>query len=150
MRVFPFVLLSFLLASCCLGNRKCKQDYNQINLRIISASNGEDLLFGPAKIYDPAMIRLYSMNGTDTIFHGCGAGPNQNPGGDSLLYANVDYRKFETMYLTLSHSEVDTLQVLYQAIDASPCCPDYYVATLNTCNNTAVDNISGGIAVIKK
>ena len=133
-----------------MGNIKCNQDYNAARFRIISLTNGNDLVFGSTKIYDKNFIKFYSLNGTDTILHHYGAGPNPNPGQDSLLFVDFDYRKKETVYVLLTNSDIDTLKLSYQIVNASPCCQDYYAVSPTSYNNNSMQTINGGITIIKK
>ena len=150
MKTFFYFILPLTLASCCLGNRKCNQDYNSSRFRIVDKTSGNDLVFGSAKIYDKSFITFYSINGVDTIFHHYGAGPNPNPGQDSLLFVDFDYRKKETVFIRLSNSDVDTLTLSYQIVDASPCCPDYTSAKPISLNNNYLEQVTGGITILRK
>jgi len=140
----------FAFSSCCFGNRKCKQDDLSVELRIVSTSNGQDLVFGPSKQYDKKQIVFYSLDGADTIFHHYGAAANSNPGGDSLLYVYFDYRKYGTVMMRLTNNDVDTLGIKFITVDVSPCCPNYYEVGGITQNNTAVQAITGGVYLLKK
>ena len=150
MKTFFYFLLPLTLASCCLGNRKCNQDNNSSRFRILDKTNGNDLVFGSAKIYDKSFIVFYSINGVDTIFHRYEAGPNQKPGQDSLLFVDFDYRKKETVFVRLSSSDVDTLTLSFQIVDASPCCPDYTSAKPISLNNNFLEQVTGGITILRK
>ncbi|MEK7226147.1 MAG: hypothetical protein AAB221_10725 [Bacteroidota bacterium] len=151
MKIFFYILLPIIiLSSCCLGNRKCNADDNSARFRIVSAINGQDLVFGSSKIYDKNTIKFYSLTGTDTIFHHYGAGPNPNPGQDSLLYVNFDYRKKETVFVLLNNADIDTLNLTYETIDGSPCCPDHMDVKPSRYNSNLLQTISGGITIIKK
>lgn len=147
--LFYFILL-LTLTSCCLGNRKCNQDYNSSRFRIVDKTSGNDLVFGSNKIYDKYFITFYSLNGTDTIFHHYGAGPNPNPGQDSLLFVVFDYRKKEMVFVRLSNTDIDTLSLSYPIVDASPCCPDYTSAKPTSLNNNYLEQITGGITILRK
>lgn len=149
-KVLLYMIFPLTLASCCLGNRKCNQEYNSARFRIVDFANGQDLVFGSSKIYDKDFIKFYSLNGTDTIFHHYGAGPNPNPGQDSLLYVDFDYRKKETVFVRLTNSDIDTLYLFYQLVDASPCCPNFLSVKPVSFNNSALEQLSGGITLIKK
>lgn len=150
MKTFLYFFLPLTLASCCLGNRKCNQDNYSSRFRILDKTNGNDLVFGPAKVYDKNSIRFFSLNGTDTIFHHYGAGPNPNPGQDSLLFVAFDYRKNEIVFVKLNSLDIDTLTVIYHLEDASPCCTDYSVVTPTNFNNNPLEQITGDITIIKK
>jgi len=150
MKIFFYSLLALTITSCCLGNRKCKQDYSSARFRIVNSINGQDLVFGSGKIYDKNFIKFYSLNGTDTILHNYGAGPNPNPGQDSLLYVDFDYRKQNVVYIKLTNSDIDTLNVIYELVDASPCCPDYSSVKPINFNNKQLEVLTGGVTLIKK
>jgi hypothetical protein len=142
-------VLSAVLSSCCLGNYKCNAENFNESYRLLSF-NGNDLLFGAGRVYDVAAIRLFSLNGTDTVFHHTGAGPNPQPGRDSLLYVNYDYRKFQTVYVRLTSTDTDTIQLLYETVDASPCCPDYFSVSTATYNNAPPEKGSFGELYLRK
>lgn len=142
--------LPVILASCCFGNRKCKQDNNAARFRILDKGSGKDLVFGPARRYDPAFIRFYSVSGADTIIHNYGPGPSPNPGEDSLLYVDFDFRKPETVFLSLTGADTDTLLIRFEIIDPAPCCVNYTVAKPGFLNNQPLTQLSGGITVLYK
>lgn len=150
MKPFFYFLLPLTLASCCLGNRKCNQDYNASRFRILDKTAGNDLVFGPSKIYDKSFITFYSLNGVDTIFHNYGAGPNPTPGEDSLLFVNFDYRKIETVFVRLNNTDVDTLVLSYQLVDGSPCCPDFTFTQPILYNNNYIKETRGSITILRK
>jgi hypothetical protein len=151
MKIFLVSIISIVfVASCCLSNRKCKQDYNSARFRILKSSTGEDLLFGPSRVYDKNFIKFYSINGPDTIVHHYGPGPNPTPGQDSLLFVDFNFSKQETVYVRLSNSDVDTLKLAYSLVDASPCCPDYSKVNPVSYNNILLGAVSGGITIIQK
>ncbi len=147
--IFILLLTVVIFTSCCIGNRKCEQDFNSARFRIVS-STGQDLIFGPTKIYDKNLLKFYSVSGTDTILHHYGPGPNPNPGQDSLLFVDFDYRKKETVYVLLTNSDVDTLTLTYQLVNASPCCQDYYSVNPIKYNDIPIQTIAGGITIIHK
>jgi hypothetical protein len=150
MKELFYIFLPLILGSCCLGNAKCKLDNNDVRFRIVNATSGEDLLFGATKIYDKDSIRLYSINGNDTIFHFCKAGANPNPGQDSLLYVTFDQRKYQNVILEISDSDVDTISLDYPTTNVSPCCEDYTTAVPRTLNSTPIEILTGGISLLKK
>ncbi|MFM8588460.1 MAG: hypothetical protein ACKOBX_08975 [Bacteroidota bacterium] len=150
LKIFFYSVFPLTLAACCLGNRKCNQDYTSARFRIVNAINGQDLVFGSTKVYDKDLIKFYSLSGTDTILHHYGAGPNPNPGQDSLLFVDFDYRKQNIVFIRLSNSDIDTLKIIYETVDASPCCPDYSAARPSSFNNKPLDVLTGGVTIIKK
>lgn len=151
MKIFFYILIpTIIVSSCCLGNRKCSGDYYSARFRVVSAVNGKDLVFGTSAIYDKNLIKFYSLNGTDTIKHHYGAGPNPNPGQDSLLYVDFDYRKYQTVFVLLNNTDIDTLGLTYETIDGSPCCPDHKNVKPVSYNNNLLQTANGGISLIKK
>ena len=85
----------------------------------------------------------------DTIWHHYGAGPNPTPGQDSLLFVDFDYRKKETVFVSLTPSDVDTLSLAYQLVSSS-CCDGYYSVNPVKYNNSPIQIMNGGITIIKK
>lgn len=150
MKVFIYTLYPFILVSCCLANRKCKGDDFSARFRIVSLSTGKDLVFGSAKVYNKDSIKFYSVNGSDTIHHPFGAGPNPNPGEDSLLFVNFDYQKNENVFVQLTNTDIDTMTLSYQSTDGSQCCPDYTIVLVNSYNNKMPEAAPGGIILVRK
>lgn len=149
-KLFFYAALVITIGFCCFGKTKCKQDITQVRFRIINAQNGQDLVFGPTKIYDKNLIKFYSLNGSDTIFHTYGAGPNPNPGQDSLLFVNFNHRKKNNVLMKVSDSDIDTLHIIYELVDAAPCCPDYIAVKPDSFNNKPPETLKGGITILKK
>jgi hypothetical protein len=143
--------ITFLvLSGCCFGTPKCNQNYFSARFRIVDALTGQDLAFGSARKYNPNTIKLYSINGADTVYQHLGAGSNPTPGGDSLLYASFDYQKPALVFLRLNSTDIDTLLLSYGLVDASPCCQDYSVIESILYNNKTMENQSGDVLIIKK
>ena len=145
-----YTLLLLTIDSCCLGTRECKQDYTSSRFRVVNSLNGQDLVFGPAKFYDKDFIKFYSLDGADTVFHHYVAGPNSEPGQDSLLFVDFDYRKQNIVFIRFTNSDIDTLNLIYELVDASPCCPDYSIVKPISLNNKPLEVTTGGVALIKK
>lgn len=112
------------ITSCCMASYKCKGDSIELRCRLLS-STGNDLLFGPGRIYDSRTIQLYSFQGTDTVFHQCLPGLNPEPGKDSILYSDME--PYEKLYVKWNAADTDTVILQLKEVDASPCCPDYSV-----------------------
>lgn len=144
------VFSAFLLGGCCFGKSKCQLSECLAKFRIVNAQTRQDLAFGPSRKYNPAEIKLYAINGGDTVLQYIQAGPNPNPGGDSLLFASFDYRKPDMVFIWLNNTDTDTLQLFYQVVDASPCCPDYTEIQSMQLNHIAVEKQYGGISILKK
>jgi hypothetical protein len=149
MRTTFLLILPIVFNSCCIGAGKCAQDSYSSRFRIVEGTTGHDLIFGMNNIYDKDQIKMYSLSGTDTIHHMCEPGPNPNPGEDSLLYADFDYRRFETVFISLKTAVVDTIDVRYPSVEVR-CCPDYRTVELISYNNLPLHKVDGGIIVIEK
>ena len=123
-----------VISSCCTASYKCKGDSLSLRFRLLSSS-GNDLLFGPGRMYDSRLTRFYSLRGTDTIFHQCLPGPNPQPGGDSVLY--LDIEPIEKLYVKWDNTDSDSISFQLNKVDASPCCPDYNIAESIRFNQSA-------------
>jgi hypothetical protein len=110
------------ISSCCTASYKCKGDSLSLRFRLLS-SGGNDLLFGPEKIYDSRQVRFYSFKGTDTVFHACSPGPNPQSGRDSVLY--LDIEPLEKLFVKWNETDYDSISLRLYKADASPCCPDF-------------------------
>ena len=118
--VFSFTLLS-LFGSCELcSNIKCNSSNYDAQFRIVSITDGSDLVFGPTKIYDKNQIKFYSLNGTDSTFFEYTTISFPNTGYDSIVYVRF-LPGTDIAYMKLSDGDVDTLAISYNTND-SKCC----------------------------
>lgn len=147
---FGLLFLLLIFTSCCFGSGKCIGSYNSAQFRLLTASNGQDLVFGASKTYDSEQLKFYSISGSDTVFHRYEVGPDQNGGPDSLLFVDFDYSKKETVYVLLNDSDVDTLTLTYKTFDASPCCPDYFEVRPIRYNKIMLQPTNSGITILTK
>lgn len=124
-------MLQVLLVSCCMiTNRKCSISENDAVFRIVDAANEHDLFFGMYKQYDWNLIKLFSLEGNDTIFHQINGRTFSN-NQDSLLFVYFNSR-VETVYVSLNGSDIDTLRLSYDVHMASSCCEEFsYVNPLS-------------------
>ena len=129
---------------------KCKGDNLDLRFRLLS-SGGNDLLFGPGSIYDNRQIKVYSLRGTDTVFHQCLPGPNPEPGKDSIMYLNIVTAPVEKLYLKWNNTDTDSVSLQLTKVDASPCCPDYTdIASIRLNNAAALTMGSWGVFELRK
>lgn len=112
----------------CLSNK----DYGHFT--IVSAANGNDLVFGPNKIYDRNGFKFYSLKGTDTTFFDYQAIKSFST-GDSLLQIRF-FPKADTAFMQLSNGDIDTLQIHYRTFDTR-CCGTITEITKFRFNNSA-------------
>lgn len=124
MRFTPFafmVLLTIGLSACdpC-RNLDCKYSNYYGQFRILSKADNRDLVFGANKIYDKEQIQCYTLIGSDTTFFETKAIYLPGSGYDSILTVNF-FPAASTVYMRLSNSDVDTLNLTYQST-GSKCC----------------------------
>lgn len=142
------VSLSLILASCC-GYVKCEGSNYYGQFRIVSATDGRDLVFGPAKVYDKDRIRFYCLNGTDTTYLDYQPLYSPNTGYDSILYVRF-LPDNNTAFMRLSNGDVDTLATTLQTYAGGVCCPDMTVIKNFKFNNSADLPGDAGTQAIKK
>jgi hypothetical protein len=140
MRPFLFFLtttITTLLFSCdpC-KNLDCASDNYYGQFRVLSASTGKDLVFGPNSVYDRNHIKFYSLKGTDTTFFDYQAIKFGSTTYDSILHVRF-YPKTDVAYMRLSNGDIDTLNISYKTSDTR-CCGTITEIT-NFRYNSAVD-----------
>ncbi|MEO7444571.1 MAG: hypothetical protein ABIT96_11430 [Ferruginibacter sp.] len=148
LKLLSIISSTVLFASCCMGT-KCQQDYNSIRFRLLDKITGQDLVFGSAAPYRASQLKLYSLEGNDTIFHRVGAGIYPQPGGDSILFADFDYRKKSQAYLQLNNNDRDTLLLTYNIVETS-CCESFTRVAVAQFNNATAGNGPNGSFILKK
>ena len=88
--------------------------------RIVRAINGNDLVFGPTKIYDKNQIKFYSIKGIDTTFFDYQTIMFPNTGYDSILQVQF-FPKADVAYIHLNNGDIDTFNISYNVFDTK-CC----------------------------
>ena|SRR5688572_14266859 len=102
------------------------------SFRIVGATTGEDLVFGPAKIYDKDQIKFYSLKNTDTTFFNV----EWIRWTDSIML--VEFVPItDTVYMRLSNSDVDTLKISWNGVKAK--CYGTGIVITNFRLNNSVD-----------
>jgi hypothetical protein len=140
MRPFLFILIAIIgtvLSSCdpC-NNLDCAASNHNGQFRIVSASNGNDLVFGTNRVYDKNQIRFYSLKGTDTTFFEYQTIKFGGIGYDSILNVRF-YPQPDIAYMRLSNGDIDTLNISYKTTETK-CCGTITEIT-NFRFNNAVD-----------
>lgn len=124
MRYFKICLLScvslFFFSCDPCKNLDCVFDDYFGQFRIVGATDGKDLVFGPNKIYDKNEIKFYTLNGTDTAFFEPQAIKSIEFGNDTVLQVKF-FPKAETAYIRLSNTDTDTLAITYET-STTRCC----------------------------
>lgn len=124
MQPFLFILIATiatLLSSCdpC-KHLDCAASNYDGQFRIVSASNGNDLVFGTNPVYDRNQIKFYSLQGTDTIFLEYKAIKFGGTGYDSILHVRF-YPQTDVAYIRLNNNDIDTLNISYKTTKTK-CC----------------------------
>ena len=152
MRSLKICLLScvslFVFSCDPCKNLDCAYDDYYGQFRIVSATDGKDLVFGPNKIYDKNEIKFYTLNGTDTSFFQPSALKSIDFGNDTVLQVKF-FPKVETAYIRLNNNDTDTLAITYETTNTK-CCGTITEITNFRFNNKA--NLPGNnrIQEIKK
>lgn len=143
-----FLLLIVLNAGCYIdqpckdSNMVCPDSYGSL-FRILSKTDGKDLIFGPSRLYDKSQIKIFSLNGNDTTFG------NYEPyrlvlnGYDSVLHFKIS-SKPNTLYIQLSTNDIDTISVSYGQTKGR-CCSFNSIRFLNYNNSGALPNYNGTV-----
>lgn len=144
--IFILVTIAILFFSC----DKCRYadcpDTSAGQFRIVSASSGQDLVFGPSKIYDKTKIKFFSITGTDTTFFRYRPDKYRDE-NDSILYVSFNPNA-DFAYMRLSDGDVDTLNIYYKTLDTK-CCGARREIT-NFRYNNAIDIPGKGTQVLRK
>jgi hypothetical protein len=139
-----------MLKSCCTGT-KCVQTYLGSAFKIIDSQTGEDLLFGANRMYNPYLVRMYSISGSDTVYHNSRPGKYSPPPDlDSLLFGGLSYDRYETIYVALNQWDIDTMTISYGRSDGGACCPDSYWIQSIDYNNMRLKKQTSELYIINK
>jgi hypothetical protein len=118
---FTSVLILSLLSCDPCDNLDCITDDYYGQFRIISKTDGKDLVFGPNAIYNLREIKFYSLNGTDTTFFQFEPTRFPGTGYDSILYVRFFPKATANTYMKLSSLDTDTLAITYNTFNTK-CC----------------------------
>ncbi|ABG59634.1 hypothetical protein CHU_2376 [Cytophaga hutchinsonii ATCC 33406] len=143
------ILFACLFTGCCMTGTKCDPDQDIVCFRILNAA-GEDLVFGPSKVYDKDSIQFFSLNGADTVKQSLITDGSYLQGcSNSLLIDFNSATKNGPVYVRLNDSDIDTLNIYYERFDGGKCCGAYRIVHATTYNNKNIEVIQG-FAVLKK
>jgi hypothetical protein len=119
-----YLMLSLVLVmqSCdpC-KNLDCLHNDYFGEFRIVDEQNGDDLLFGSAKLYDKNKVTFYSLSSKDTIRYPFKAERIAGSINDSLI--NVDFFPAEdkVVFIKWKSDDIDTITVHFRTFDTE-CC----------------------------
>ena len=135
LKIIGFFLVVGLIFSSCdkCANLDCISDSYYGQFRIVRATDGKDLVFGPDKIYDKNQIKFYSLKGIDTTFFEYQTIKFPSIGYDSILSVRF-FPRADFAYIRLSNGDIDTLNVSYNTFNTK-CC-----GTITEINNFRLNN----------
>lgn len=152
MRFLSFVLISLIVVTAFISCDPCAGKYYECpsfsggaSLRIVWASDGKDLVFGPNRVYDRSQFKFYTLKGTDTAFLNYQI---FNLPTDSLIGVAFSPQT-ETVYMRLGNGDVDTLSFAYQTM-SSKCCGTNIVFSKITVNNVSQPATQNPILEVRK
>ncbi len=119
--IFLFALSSMIASCDPCRNLDCISDNLLGQFRIVSKTDGKDLVFGPHAVYDPAKIKFYSLNGTDTIFFQYRPTSFRGTGSDSILSVRFFPIPTTAAYMILNNADTDTLTITSTTF-TTKCC----------------------------
>lgn len=114
------VVLTFIACDPC-KNLDCVSDSYGGQFRIVSKTDGKDLVFGPNAIYDKKKIKFYSLKGTDTVFFQYEPIKFPGSGYDSILSVWFYPQIAAPAYIKLDNTDTDTLVLSYNTYNTK-CC----------------------------
>ena len=118
-RYLLLIIIAFSLSFCTHKYDKCDDcnSYASVSFRVVSATDGKDLVFGPTRTYDKSRFKFYSLKGADTSFFDFWFHSSRHP--DSTISVALD-PEVTTGYLRLSDGDIDTFKISHQSFNA--CC----------------------------
>lgn len=150
-RIIRYSLLPLTLAACCYDVKCHWGDDTDIRIVLADATSGEDLLSDSSKHYQRKDIRSYSIRGTDTLFYRLNYyAPDTLRGTLTRLQINMRYPMPDTVYLRLSDTDVDTIQMAYLKHPGTDCCHSYFEALPYTYNGRHAENTGYDTWLLKK
>ncbi len=138
-------MLTLLFNSCCtITSRKCNISEPGATFRIVDRITERDLVFGPFKQYDVNSIKLFSLHGNDTTFYNLQGSTYTGSSQDSLMFTYFNNQLLSTVFVQLNATDIDTLNVNYNIIEAKSYCDAYSVVELVSYNLRGIRK-EGGI-----
>lgn len=143
-----FLLILILFIASCVDN-PCKNangvcpDTYETLFRIISKTDGKDLVYGSTKVYDKSKIKVFSIKGTDTAFANYEPYRLVKDGYDSVLHFYYS-AKVDTLFIKLNNTDIDTIRVSY-GLTEGRCCTFNSIRFLNYNNSGVLPNYNGTV-----
>ena len=155
MKLLKYLLLVIIAFSFSFCNRKdnsifnCDEcfSYAGATVRIVRASDGKDLVFGPNRTYNRNNFKFYTLKGMDTTFFDYQAFYPTSGTSDSAIGVTF-IPGTATAYLRLSDGDIDTLSISYQFFEA--CCGTISNISSVKVNNTTDVQGANPLIVLRK
>jgi hypothetical protein len=149
-KLIPAVCLLVLILNSCCGNLDCITSNYYGQFRIVSASNGEDLIFGQSRIYNKSQIKFFALKGNDTSILELRPAYAPGTGYYSILYVYFYSQHFsapvDTAYLQLTTNDVDTLLLWYEHRNTR-CCGK--IEEIESINYDGTIDLPGGSNIME-
>ncbi len=142
------VMCSFVTCNKC-NRLDCITDQDTGQFRIISKTDGRDLLYGPNAIYNPRKISVYTVNGADTTYFQTVSTRYFGTGYDSVLVVRFAPKTTKPIYIKLHSLDLDTLALTYHTYQTK-CCGTITDIKNYAYNNTTTFEGNVDILEIKK
>jgi hypothetical protein len=150
-RIYSGIIFIVIFFSSCFidpcSNLDCITDIHVGNFKIVRASDGTDLAFGPLRQYDKNQIKFFALKGNDTVFYKADITVMGN-GFDTVFQVNF-FPKTELAFLKLNSSDIDTLSISYKTYE-SKCCGIISEITGFKFNEAAIVQSIPGLTELKK
>ena len=118
---FLIVMVATVVSSCIFcENIACDENPPYGHFILVSATTGQDLVFGPGRLYDKNQFKFYSVLATDTTFFEYRAIEIGGAGYDSVLRVLFSPLQ-EVAYMQLSNNDIDTLHISFRSSETR-CC----------------------------
>lgn len=145
---FLIAVIATVVSSCFLcENIACDEIPPYGHFMLVSATTGEDLVFGPTRLYDKNQFKFYSLLATDTILYDYQAIKLGGSEYDSVLRV-LFYPLNEVAYMELSNGDIDTLNISYRASE-SRCCSNIVITSFRYNNSVEIPADTGTQVLMK-
>jgi len=145
--LFYFSIL-ICIFSCNCQNVDCVEEETTVFLRVLSAVDSTDLLFGANKVYDISKLKIYDLDTSDSTFYPVSTF-EKNVLNDTLLtFDHIDFM-ISRIFIDFGNTDIDTLDINFETNDTE-CCSDFRFISSAHQNGTSIFSLSSGLLNIMK
>lgn len=131
---YLFLIACILACEPCVAV-KCSYSMSFFHVSFLDKITQQDLYFGTSAVYDVDSLKIYSVQGEDSIFYSVSKNFVNNQ--DSVLsFQTLD--AVETLFVQFSASDIDTIHLSY-VDQSSECCPGSMQLNHLLYNNTSYE-----------